>query len=178
MSLHLTIYSNALHQTDYRPTPPAFLSHKLLHRLLYQFSRSQCRPNHAANEFTLHLRVPTPYKQPMSLFLMTPHVTERMSNALLCCRPRSPHAPKSSTYQSVLSLRHNPTNHCAPTNSTYQSVLSPMAQPQKPRVLFDVVNEPTIRCPLCVDITHYPTSIQYSPTYPMSSSPPVRQDLH
>jgi hypothetical protein len=34
-----------------------------------------------------------------------------------------------------------------------------MAQPQKPRVLFDLVNEPTIRCPLCVDITYYPLSI-------------------
>jgi hypothetical protein len=166
MSLYLTIYSNALHQTDYRLTPPASILHKLLRRLLYQFSRSQCRPNHAANEFTLHLRVPMPYKQPTSLLLMTPHVTERMSNALLCCRPRSPRAPKSSTYQSALSLRHNPTNYCAPTNSTYQSVLSPMAQPQKPRVLFDLVNAPTIRCPLCVDmyITHYPTSIQYLPT--------------
>jgi hypothetical protein len=102
MSLYLTIYSNALQQIDYRLTQPASLLHKLLHRLLYQFSRSQRRPNHAADEFTLHLRVPTPYKQPMSLLSMTSHVTERMSNAFLCCRPRSPRAPKSSTYQSVL----------------------------------------------------------------------------
>jgi hypothetical protein len=174
MSLYLTIYSNALHQTDYRLTPPASLLHKLLHRLLYQFSRSQRRLTisrlptsivpcsqcvHASSTCSNALQ------QPMSLLSMTPHVIERMSNALLWCRLNLPRAPKSSTYQSVLSLRHNARNHCAPTNSTYQSVLSPMAQPQKPRVLFDLVNEPTIRCPLVATHQHYPTSIHHtSPT--------------
>jgi hypothetical protein len=75
-------------------------------------------------------------------------------------------APTDSTYQSVRSPMaqppgRNPISHWAPTNgpisqsvdSTYQSVPFPITQPQKPRVLFDLVNEPTIRtrCPLYLD---------------------------
>jgi hypothetical protein len=166
MSLYLTIYSNALHQTDYRPTPPASLLHKLLHRLLCQFSRSQCRPNHAANEFTLHLRVLTPYKQPMSPLLMTPHVTERMSNALLCCRPRSPRAPKSTpislpfpydtTLQTTVPLL------TAPISLSFHQWHNPRNQESY------LILSTSLPCVArCVSILHttQPSSIQYLPTY-------------
>jgi hypothetical protein len=113
-------------------------------RFIHMFQRPA-----AANEFTLHPRVPTPcYGVDPLTTVPLRAATVSMPALLLYVTTQETTVP--------------------PTNSTYQSVRLSMAQPQKSRVMFDLVNEPTIRCPTNPqrgDITRQPSSVHStSPT--------------
>ena len=121
MSSYHTICSNALHQTNYRPTPPASLLPKLLHHQLPYYtshytdsSISSAVPNvdPTMQPFSSRFIHVFPQAANESSFGDT-FVIECMSNALLCCLLSLPRAPKNSSHQSVLSLRHNPVTTCA-----------------------------------------------------------------
>jgi hypothetical protein len=176
MSSYHTICSNALHQTDYRPTPPASLLPKLLHHQLPYYT------SYYATSFPIiQATTPTPlsvqpfpmltlpcshlvhasstcsHKQPMSL----PSVTPLSSNVCPtpCYAAYSAYHVPLRTAAISLSFPYG-TTLLPPVLLCQEQHLpvcpSPTTQPQKPRVLCDLVNEPTIRCPLCVDITYYP----------------------